>query len=129
MTGGAGRPYPYPKLDAPFRLGSMRRVYPGPMKQAVLLLLAAALGSASIAVPADARKGDDQGKAREQMNSGKVLSLREIEGRVVPRMRGMEYLGPEYDGSAQVYRLKFIDAGRVIFVDVDARSGSVLRQR
>lgn len=99
------------------------------MKNAVLLLLAAALGSASITAPVDARKRDDQGKAREQMNSGKVLSLREIEGRVVPRMRGMEYLGPEYDGNAQVYRLKFIDAGRVIFVDVDARSGSVLRQR
>ncbi len=101
----------------------------GDMKKAVLLLLSVALGTASIAAPAYARKGDDQVKAREQMNSGKVLSLREIEGRVVPRMRGMEYLGPEYDGSAQVYRLKFIDAGRVIFVDVDARSGSVLRQR
>jgi uncharacterized membrane protein YkoI len=101
----------------------------GGMKQAILLLLAAALGSASVSAPVYARKGDDQGKAREQMNSGKVLSLREIEGRVVPRMRGMEYLGPEYDGNAQVYRLKFIDSGRVIFVDVDARSGSVLRQR
>ncbi|MBK6706622.1 MAG: hypothetical protein IPG54_03725 [Sphingomonadales bacterium] len=99
------------------------------MKHAVLLLLAAALGSAGITASVDARKRDDQGKAREQMNSGKVLSLREIEGRVVPRMRGMEYLGPEYDGNAQVYRLKFIDSGRVIFVDVDARSGSVLRQR
>ena len=99
------------------------------MKKAVLLLLAATLGSASVSAPVHARKGDDQGKAREQMNSGKVLSLREIEGRVVPRMRGMEYLGPEYDGNAQVYRLKFIDGGRVIFVDVDARSGSVLRQR
>ncbi len=99
------------------------------MKKAVLLLVAAALGSASFSAPVLARKGDDQGKAREQMNSGKVLSLREIEGRVVPRMRGMEYLGPEYDGNAQVYRLKFIDAGRVIFVDVDARSGSILRQR
>lgn len=99
------------------------------MKKAVLLLFATALGSASIAAPVYARKGDDQGKAREQMNMGKVLSLREIEGRIIPRMRGMEYLGPEYDGNAQVYRLKFIDSGRVIFVDVDARSGSVLRQR
>ena len=99
------------------------------MKKAVLLLLAAALGSASVSAPVYARKGDDQGKAREQMNMGKVLSLREIEGRIIPRMRGMEYLGPEYDGNAQVYRLKFIDSGRVIFVDVDARSGSVLRQR
>ena len=58
----------------------MRRGYLGVMKQAVLLLLATALVSASITAPASARKGDDQGKAREQMNSGKVLSLREIEG-------------------------------------------------
>jgi uncharacterized membrane protein YkoI len=98
------------------------------MKKTLLILLATALSTAAVAAPSSARK-DDQGKAREQMNSGKVLSLREIEGRVVPRMRGMEYLGPEYDGSAQVYRLKFIDDGRVIFVDVDARSGGIIRQR
>jgi len=99
---------------------------------ALSLIIAAAtlaFGTVGAFDPAQARKGDDQGKAREQMNSGKVLSLREIEGRIVPRMRGMEYLGPEYDGNAQVYRLKFIDGGRVIFVDVDARSGSILRQR
>ena len=47
----------------------------------------------------------------------------------MPRMRGMQYLGPEYDSTAQVYRLKFIDGNRVIFVDVDGRTGSVLRQR
>jgi uncharacterized membrane protein YkoI len=99
------------------------------MMKLVLLLLATSLGLSSAAAPAMSRKGDDQGKAREQMNMGKVLSLREIEGRIVPRMRGMEYLGPEYDGGAQVYRLKFIDGGRVIFVDVDARSGNILRQR
>lgn len=95
----------------------------------ILAMIALAVGGAGAVAPASARKGDDQGKAREQMNSGKVLSLREIEGRIVPRMRGMEYLGPEYDGNAQVYRLKFIDGGRVIFIDVDARSGQILRQR
>lgn len=99
------------------------------MKKIVLSLIAIAFVTSGATAPAHARKGDDQGKAREQMHSGKVLSLREIEGRIVPRMRGMEYLGPEYDGTAQVYRLKFIDGGRVIFVDVDARSGSILRQR
>ena len=41
----------------------------------------------------------------------------------------MEYLGPEYDHNAFVYRLKFINAGRVIFVDVNARTGDILRQR
>ena len=40
----------------------------------------------------------------------------------------MQYLGPEYDPAAMVYRLKFIRDGRVVFVDVDARSGQVISQ-
>ena len=48
--------------------------------------------------------------------------LREIEERVLPSMPGMEYLGPEYDPTAMAYRLKFIRDGRVVFVDVDART-------
>lgn len=43
-------------------------------------------------------------------------------------MPGMQYLGPEYDAAAMAYRLKFIRDGRVVFVDVDARSGSILGQ-
>ena len=79
-------------------------------------------------VAADPRRGE-QNDARQDMRAGKVKSLREIEATIVPRMRGMQYLGPEYDPTAQVYRLKFIDRDRVIFVDVDGRTGSVLRQR
>lgn len=80
------------------------------------------------ALPAEARRGD-QSNAREDVQSGKVKSLRQIEASVLPRMRGMQYLGPEYDPGPQVYRLKFLDNERVIFVDVDARTGGVLRQR
>ena len=79
-------------------------------------------------VAADPRRGE-QNEARQDMRAGKVKSLREIEANIVPRMRGMQYLGPEYDPTAQVYRLKFIDRDRVIFVDVDGRTGAVLRQR
>ena len=79
-------------------------------------------------VTADPRRGE-QNEARQDMRAGKVKSLREIEANIVPRMRGMQYLGPEYDAVAQVYRLKFIDRDRVIFVDVDARTGNVIRQR
>ena len=78
--------------------------------------------------PADARRGE-QTDARQDVQSGKVKSLRQIEASVLPRMRGMQYLGPEYDPGPQVYRLKFLDEERVIFVDVDARTGGVLRQR
>ncbi len=90
-------------------------------------ILAALIGMALVQ-PVHARR-DDQGNARQDVEQGKVKSLRQIETAVLPRMRGMQYLGPEYDSVAQVYRLKFIDKDRVIFVDVDARTGSILRQR
>jgi hypothetical protein len=78
------------------------------------------------ATPAFAQARSDQGEARKEMRAGNVLSLREIERRVVPGMRGAEYLGPSYDSQARAYRLKFIRDGRVLFVDVDARTGRVI---
>ena len=41
-------------------------------------------------------------------------------------MPGADYLGPELNG--RVYRFKFIQDGKVIWVDVDARSGRILRR-
>lgn len=77
-------------------------------------------------VPALANPGDAQGQAREQRKAGHVWSLRQIEQRILPQMRNMQYLGPEYDPTAMAYRLKFIQNGRVFFVDVDARSGEII---
>lgn len=82
---------------------------------------------AAIAPAADAQqRADEQGEARRDLRNGNVRSLREIEGRVLPGKRGMQYLGPEYDPTAMAYRLKFIRDGRVVFVDVDARTGRIL---
>lgn len=67
-----------------------------------------------------------QTDARRAMRAGDVHPLRDIEREVLPTMRGMQYLGPEYDAEAMAYRLKFIRDGRVMFVDVDARTGQVL---
>ena len=67
-------------------------------------------------VMADPRRGE-QNEARQDMKAGKVKSLREIESSVIPRMRGMQYLGPEYDPTAQVYRLKFINRDRAHHID------------
>ena len=91
---------------------------------ALILALAASL---FLMAPAQARR-DDQGGARADAAQGTVKSLREIESGIIPRMRGMQYLGPEYDPTAKVYRLKFINKDRVIFVDVDARTGDIIRQ-
>jgi len=72
---------------------------------------------------------DAQEEARKEVREGNVSSLRDIERRVLPTKRDMQYLGPEYDPAAMAYRLKFIRNGRVVFVDVDARSGQVLSER
>lgn len=69
-----------------------------------------------------------QGEARKEMQAGTHLSLREIERRVLPQMRGSEYLGPAYDAVARAYRLKFIREGRVTYVDVDARTGRIINR-
>lgn len=74
---------------------------------------------------AQAKPAEEQGQVRKEMRAGNVLSLREIEGRILPTMTGSQYLGPEYDPVAMAYRLKFIREGRVSFVDVDARSGQI----
>lgn len=77
--------------------------------------------------PAFAQQRGDQGEARKEMRAGNVLSLRQIESRVVPTMTGQQYLGPAYNSTAMAYRLKFISKqGNVTYVDVDARTGRVL---
>lgn len=89
-------------------------------------LVPLSLALAAAVSPVSAQPVDEQGQVRKEMRAGNVQSLREIERRVLPRMAGMQYLGPEYDPLAMAYRLKFIDKGRVVFVDVDARSGKIL---
>ena len=92
------------------------------------LLLATLAVTMPLTAQAEPRR-DAQGEVRKDVREGKVSSLRDIERRVLPSMPGMQYLGPEYDPAAMAYRLKFIRDGRVVFVDVDARSGQILNQR
>lgn len=96
------------------------------VRNTLLALASLAVLAAPMAAPvAHAKPGEEQGLVRKEMRAGNVLSLRDIEGRVLPTMRGAQYLGPEYDPVAMAYRLKFIRDGRVSFVDVDARSGEI----
>lgn len=100
------------------------------MKRIFTSLLAFGLVVGPIAAePAFAqRRTTEQGEARREMSAGNILKLRDIEARILPTMKGAEYLGPAYDPAAMAYRLKFIKDGRVTFVDVDARTGRVLRR-
>ncbi len=93
------------------------------------LVLSAALLLGFPAQSAFAQPTGEQGQVRKELRAGNVRSLREIERQVLPVMKGMQYLGPEYDPTAMAYRLKFIRDGRVVFVDVDARSGVLIGQK
>ena len=98
------------------------------MKHIFVSLLAAGLIAGPIASAPAVAQRSEQGEARREMSAGNIMKLRDIERQILPSMKGAEYLGPAYDPTAMAYRLKFIRDGRVIFVDVDARTGRVLRR-
>lgn len=92
------------------------------MRTIVFLLAAGLLAPAA----APAQHHVDQRQAFEARRSGRVLPVREIERRVVPTMRGAQYIGFDFDAGPAVYTLKFLRDGTVIWVDVDGRTGEVL---
>jgi len=100
------------------------------------LTLSLCVASAAMATPALARPKDevarlawddrprDQDRAFRATQEGRAMPLPQIERRVIPRMGGADYLGPEMRG--QTLRMKFMDQGKVIWVDVDPRTGRIL---
>jgi hypothetical protein len=98
------------------------------MRKLMFPILAGAMiaGGANPPLAYAQQKRGDQESARKELHAGHVLPLRDIEAKVIPRMGDMTYLGPAYDEVAKAYRLKFIKDGKVMFVDVDARTGQVL---
>ena len=97
------------------------------MRKLLISIAAAAMLAGGVAAPAVAQNRGDQASAREEMKAGRTLPVREIERRVIPQMRGHDYLSFEYDGASSAYRLKFIKEGQVVWVDVDARTARILR--
>lgn len=91
-----------------------------------VLALCAALAASAPALAQQTKS--DQGMARKEAQAGHILKSREIEAKVLPMMGKAEYLGFAYDSTAMAYRLKFIREGRVLFVDVDARSGRIIQK-
>jgi hypothetical protein len=98
------------------------------MQQPMLMKIFAAACIAGIALTpaAEARRMRDQDRAFAARKAGQIMPLHEIESRIVPRMQGCDYLGPEFDADSGVYRLKFMRGGTVIFVDVDGRNGQIV---
>ena len=108
------------------------------MKQLRIFLLAAALLGGLTSAPALAegpRHGQrdfsvpppmrEQQRAFEATRDGRSMPLPQLERRIMPMMGGADYLGPELNGDT--YRFKFMQNGRVIWVDVDGQ-GRIIRR-
>jgi hypothetical protein len=105
------------------------------------LLLAAAISAGLTSAPALADGPRPQQRPQAQQNGpqresdrafesrreGRSMPLPQLERRVLPFMGGADYLGPELNGG--VYRFKFIQNGRVIWVDVDGQGRIIRRSR
>jgi hypothetical protein len=87
--------------------------------------LRVALLAAVVAPQAQARERE-HASLRRNVERGDLLPLSEIERRILPSLPGHQYLGPEFDPASRTYRLKFIRNGRVLWLDVDGRSGRVI---
>jgi hypothetical protein len=104
-----------------------------------LILLTAALGLAAPAVAQDRRdlrerdmrQAHGLNRLREQDNAyratqqGRIRPLPEIRARI--NMPGAEFIGVEFDG--RIYRLKYMRGGEVIWIDVDAETGQIVRRQ
>jgi hypothetical protein len=101
-----------------------------------LILLIAALGVAAPAAAQDGRdlrSRDTRGlnRLREQDNAyratqqGRIRPLPEIRARI--NIPGAEFIGVEFDG--RIYRLKYMRGGEVIWIDVDAETGQIVRRQ
>ena len=85
-------------------------------------LVASAFGIAGFEPP----RSRDQDRAFRATREGRSMPLPMLERRVRPHMGGADYLGPELRG--ETYRLKYMQDGRVIWVDVDAATGRIVRK-
>jgi hypothetical protein len=93
-----------------------------------LCVAATAFAAAGAAKPVAQSQDHGQDAASERRLRGQGLSVREIERRVIPRMPGAQYLGFDFDPATNIYTLKFLRNGSVIWVDVDSRTGRIIRR-
>jgi hypothetical protein len=97
------------------------------MKQLRKFLLAVALVGGLASAPALGDPPRDADRAFRSREQGRSMPLPQLERRVMPMMGGADYLGPELNGDA--YRFKFMQNGRVIWVDVDGQGRVIRRSR
>ncbi|OWV33672.1 hypothetical protein B5C34_09495 [Pacificimonas flava] len=93
----------------------------GIIAAALLFLMAAAPAPAEAIV--DPR---DQDAALQARKNGELLGLDDIREQVGRRVGG-RFLGCDCDPHSGRYRMKYLRGGKVVMVDVDARTGDILR--
>jgi hypothetical protein len=93
------------------------------MRMCIALILLA-LPAPVLAQPGEQQR--DGVAAWRALREGRILSIKEIERRVIPTMRDAQYIGFDFEMPSAVYTLKFLRDGTVIWVDVDGRSGQVI---
>jgi hypothetical protein len=91
------------------------------------VLLAAAVAGGLTGAAALADPPRDANRAWQGVRDGRSMPLPQLERRVMPMMGGADYLGPELNGDT--YRFKFMQNGRVIWVDVDGQGRVIRRSR
>jgi hypothetical protein len=97
------------------------------MKLLRTLLIAGVLGTGLASAPALGDPPRDSDRAFQGRRDGRSMPLPQLERRVMPFMGpNVDYLGPELNNGA--YRMKFIQNGRVIWVDVDPQTGRIVRR-
>ncbi len=93
------------------------------MRFPVLLIAVASLIMPALGADANGlQRVREQDAAYQATQQGRSLTLPEIRARI--RVPDAQFIGAEFDG--RVYRLKYLRGSKVIWIDVDARSGRVV---
>lgn len=96
------------------------------LKSATTLALVLAAIASLHAPSADARgRKDEQDAARRALLDGQVMPFAIIKRRVESEMGDATYLGSEFMRESNRYRLKYVKDGKVVWVDVDGRTGDI----
>ncbi len=69
---------------------------------------------------------EEQDAARRAMLEGRVMPFSVIKRRMEREMGDATYLGSEFNRQSNRYRLKYVREGRVVWVDVDGRTGDIM---
>ena len=91
-----------------------------PMRMLLMVTLLA------MAAPASALRPSNN--VGDLVRAGEIMPFEVIQRRVMQETPG-EYMGSQFDEGTRMYRFRFLRDGRLINVDVDARTGQPVRRR